>query len=120
MSDWIHATTETKRLLQKALDTFQDRGAIYRDNHQRLGALMDALFPQGVILKSADDHERFALISLLLVKLSRYAVEWNNGGHQDSIHDIIVYAAMLEARTNANRTEHGSCIDRRSTITAAK
>ena len=107
MSDWLSATAETKRVLQKALDTFHDRGSVYRDNHQRLGATIAALFPDGIEIKSADDHERFALIVLLLVKLTRYAVEWTNGGHRDSIHDCIVYAAMLEARTDDRGTEHG-------------
>jgi hypothetical protein len=90
-----------------ALNTFMERGAIYRDNHQRVGAALAALFPDGIEVSSADDHERLALITLIMVKLTRYATEWNNGGHKDSIHDCIVYSAMLEARTADNQRQHG-------------
>jgi hypothetical protein len=33
---------------------------------------------------------------LIIVKLTRYVINWNQGGHQDSIHDAMVYCAMLE------------------------
>jgi len=99
MTEWAEMTASTQAALQNAVDTFAARGSIYRDNHQRAGATLAALFPQGVTINSQDDHERFALMMLLIVKLTRYAVEWGNGGHKDSIHDTMVYAAMLEART---------------------
>jgi hypothetical protein len=120
MSDWAVVTQKTINALQRALETFDQRGSVYRDNHQRLGALLAALFPNGIEVTSPDEHERLALLSLIAIKLSRYAVEWNNGGHRDSIHDIIVYAAMLEARTAADRTGHGLCVDKRPSIPSAK
>jgi hypothetical protein len=86
-------------LLEAAAKTYRERNAVYGDNHDRLGAMLAASFPRGLKLESTHDHERFALFSLILVKLSRYAVAWENGGHKDSIHDVIVYAAMLEERT---------------------
>ncbi len=32
-----------------------------------------------------------------VAKMSRYAANWNAGGHADSLRDIAVYAAMLES-----------------------
>lgn len=99
MTDWAKMTTDTQAALQAAADTFKARGAVYRDNHQRTGEVLAALFPGGITIRSPDDHERLALLMLIIVKLTRYTVEWDNGGHKDSIHDTMVYAAMLHART---------------------
>jgi hypothetical protein len=99
MTEWTKMTKDTTLILREAAKTFAERGGVYRDNHQRVGAVMLALFPEGINVLSADDHEKISLINLIVIKLTRYAVEIENGGHKDSAHDLIVYAAMLEART---------------------
>jgi hypothetical protein len=81
--------------LEKAAKTFRERRPIYKDNYLRVGKALDALFPEGVVLKTEHDHIRYHLFSWIVGKLSRYAVQWNNGGHPDSAHDLVVYAAML-------------------------
>src|SRR5215475_10305718 len=114
MSNYKKVTEETTASLRMALNTFMERGAVYRDNHQRVGAALAGLFPEGITIQTADDHERLALITLIVVKLTRYATEWNNGGHKDSIHDCIVYSAMLEARTADHHCQHGQRRDSES------
>lgn len=83
-------------ILQDASDTYAERNKVYGNNYERAGAALDALFPDGITLKSVRDHERYQIFSLILVKLSRYANNWEEGGHLDSIHDTAVYAAILE------------------------
>lgn len=95
----------TDEILQAAARTFKERAAVYRDNPVRYGNAMLALFPNGLQLNSAEDHHRFHLFALAVVKLTRYAVQWENG-HQDSVRDAAVYLAMLEA-CDANRNQHG-------------
>jgi hypothetical protein len=84
-------------ILQKAAQTFLERQKVYRDNATIYGETMHALFPQGITLTTADDHHRFHLFALAIVKLTRYVKQWNEGGHSDSTHDAAVYLAMLEA-----------------------
>lgn len=85
-------------VLADAASTFAARRAIYGDNWKRVGEMTKALFPNGVKLLSSDDHDRFHILSLIMVKLSRYAVSWDRGEmHKDSVHDAAVYCAMLEA-----------------------
>jgi hypothetical protein len=100
--------------LREAITMFENRGGVYRDNHERLANALVALFPDGIELTTAEDHARFALLSLVLVKLTRYAVQWPDA-HIDSIDDAIVYLAMLGARDayNRNNTEHGQRDDMR-------
>jgi len=85
----------TDQILSEAADTFRTRNANYKSNYLMVGQLMAALFPDGITLKTAHDHNRFHLFMLMMVKVSRYAIQWNNP-HQDSIRDACVYAAMVE------------------------
>lgn len=84
------------QLLREGAETFEQRNKVYGDNYTRVGKALAALLPGGVTLKTPDDHNRFQIFNLIVVKLSRYCVNWKDG-HQDSIHDAMVYCAMLEA-----------------------
>lgn len=84
-------------VLREAADTFEARHAVYGDNYKLVGAVMAALFPEGVELHTKDDHNRFHILMLEIVKLSRYVQNWDRGGHADSQLDLAVYAAMLNS-----------------------
>lgn len=85
-------------LLQEAIKTRENRSAVYgQAGHETFGAVMDVFFPEGLSLDTPDDHARYALVVMLVGKLCRYMNNYNEGGHKDSLKDIQVYAAMLEA-----------------------
>ena len=90
----MNATT-ADQILMGAAETFRTRGKVYKDNYKTVGAVMAALFPEGITLKTPKDHERFHIFMLGVVKMSRYVKNWDKG-HQDSVHDQTVYSAMLE------------------------
>lgn len=85
------------KILESAAETFRERNKVYGDNYKNVGQVMKGLFPDGVTLLTEEDHNRFHLLFLDVVKLTRYCNNWEKGGHQDSIHDSIVYGAMLES-----------------------
>lgn len=89
------APTSAADLLSEAADTFRERNAMYRSNWEDVGHILRSMFPEGITLTTACDHTRFHFIILMVVKLSRYANCWKTG-HQDSLRDTAVYAAMLE------------------------
>lgn len=82
-------------VLRQAGETFIKRNKVYGDNYKRAAAALQGLFPDGIELKTSVDQERYQIFNLIIVKLSRYAVQWERG-HRDSIHDTAVYAALLE------------------------
>lgn len=82
--------------LHALADLFAERNAVYKDNFRMVGKLMEAMFPEGITLKTADDHNKFHLFMLKIVKLSRYAINYEQG-HVDSSDDDIVYTAMVAA-----------------------
>lgn len=84
-------------LLSEAADIFRQRHKVYGDNYRKVGKVMADLFPRGVELVTEDDHNRFHLFMLQVVKLTRYTENWDRGGHKDSMDDLAVYAAMLNA-----------------------
>lgn len=82
-------------LLAKMADTYRERNAVYGDNWRNVGNVMMQLFPKGIELRDADAFNKWHLFELIVVKLTRFAN--SSLSHADSIHDIAVYAAMVEA-----------------------
>lgn len=84
-------------ILEMAAQTYKERNAVYGDNYKRVGKAMQALFPNGVVLNGEASFNRWHILELIVVKLSRYAVAMERGGsHQDSLRDMAVYSAILE------------------------
>lgn len=82
-------------MLRAAADTFEERNAVYKDNHVVVGEVMAALFPEGIVLRTPADFQHWHLFELMVVKLTRFAK--TDRCHTDSLRDISVYAAILES-----------------------
>jgi hypothetical protein len=82
-------------IFSNAAATYAERNKVYGDNYKRVGDVMVALFPKGIVLQTAEDFNRWHLFELKIVKMTRFA----NSGllHIDSIHDDMVYSAMVES-----------------------
>lgn len=91
----LKAETKPHDILAEMAQTFKERNAVYGDNYKMVADLMCTLHPNGFNQLSNQDHELGHLWSLLIVKLSRFAISGLT--HKDSIHDLAVYAAMIEA-----------------------
>lgn len=96
-------------ILQQAAKTYAERHKVYGDNWTKIGKVLAHLFPTGIDLQSPNDFTRFYFLVLIVAKLSRYVNNFDLGGHQDSVRDMCVYAAMLEAfdeeTGNGNRSK---------------
>lgn len=97
--------------LHSMADLFAERNAVYKDNFRMVGRMMKAMFPEGIKLVTEQDHNKFHLFMLAIVKLSRYANNYEEG-HMDSLDDAIVYlsmvAAMDDERGQAEDLSNGS------------
>lgn len=85
--------------LKKAIKVQEEREKVYGQNYVVHGDVMLALFPDGVNLKTKEEHRRFGVLTQIVGKLTRYANQFSNGGHRDSAKDMIVYSALLEKLT---------------------
>jgi hypothetical protein len=84
-------------ILESACKTHKEKGEEYGNTYLMHGEIMKALFPNGLNLESAEDFTRFGTLNMIISKLGRYTSNVKRGNtHIDSLHDIIVYAAMLE------------------------
>lgn len=88
-------------VLSHMAETFRERNANYADNYKQVGKIMAVLHgpqapvPATGLVGSEEQFNVWHLYELLVVKLTRFA---NSGlAHRDSIHDIAVYAAMIES-----------------------
>jgi hypothetical protein len=97
--DQFRASIEPKTvpdLLESAAATFRERNAIYGDNYKHFGTVLAGMFPNGLTIRGEQDFNRLGVFVQVVSKLTRYANNFEKGGHQDSIHDTQTYAAMLE------------------------
>lgn len=94
--------------LRRSADIFEARASVYKDNYRAVGRVVEALFPDGHTQSDQSDHNRWHLFELVIVKLTRYANNYDAGGHEDSIDDMIVYLSMLgqlDAELRADQPE---------------
>lgn len=103
----MNASETVPEMLREAAATYEARNALYGDNYKTFGRIMTALLPDGVSLASAADHSRFALFVQVVAKLSRYAANYDRGGHDDSLLDLSVYAQMLRELDKMPRGQRG-------------
>jgi len=94
-----HVPEELKRLG----DLYRQRNQTYGDDYLRHGSIMKAIFPSGMKLNTEDEFNRYAIFKFMIAKITRYAVNWEKGGHDDSLDDIAVYAQMLKEVDNIIR-----------------
>jgi hypothetical protein len=87
-------------ILRDAAKTFAERNKTYGDNYLHFGTVMSGLFPRGLPSpRTTEDWNRLGLLVQCVTKLTRYAQSLERGGHEDSAHDLSVYAAMLQSVT---------------------
>lgn len=85
--------------LQDSISTRTERNEKYKESHFggayiQFGHVMEALFPEGVSLKTADEINKYGCLSAIVSKTIRVANNFSEG-HEDSLRDLPVYAAML-------------------------
>lgn len=84
--------------LEHALEVLQKKVAEYGDAPDRIGHVLDALFPRGLRIEGSDQWAQMATFMNCVAKINRYAANMPKG-HKDSALDLINYAAMLRQRT---------------------
>ena len=87
------------KILTEAAATFKQRNEQYGDNYKNFGNVMIGIFPRGLHIETPDEWNRLWLFVQIISKATRYAANMERGGHEDSAHDLSVYAAMLQEMT---------------------
>lgn len=97
--------------LRAAADLFEARSKVYGANYWKCAHIMQTLFPEGMVLKTEEDYVRFQFLEHIVNKLTRYATNFKDGGHDDSSFDSIVYWAMQNAADEQFKKEETDAID---------
>lgn len=85
-----------KRMMREQGEVFEERAKQYGDNYKEIGAMLDALFPEGLSVDNPDDFNRLGVLIQMCSKLTRYTNAFRRGeGHDDSLADLAVYTTML-------------------------
>jgi hypothetical protein len=108
------------QLLGDMQETYADRGKVYGNSYIRAGKVLKALIPEGFKVETEQDFATMAVLGIMSHKMCRafntQAVRAKSIcepppehlnladlGHQDSIHDLAVYTAILEELYIRNR-----------------
>lgn len=89
-------------ILASGAETFKQRNAVYGDSYLTFGKAMSGMLPKGLTIKPGDvaGFQRLGAFMQIVNKCCRYATPLRTGGgHQDSAHDMMLYAALLEEVT---------------------
>lgn len=81
-------------IFREMATTFKERNKVYKNNYKVCAEILTALFPEGVPPEIAHS-DAFGLMYMIIGKLTRFTA--SGCGHVDSVHDIAVYAALIEA-----------------------
>lgn len=84
---------EVEQLMEAAIETFKERGREYGHTWDAVGKITHILYPGGIGLTNPKDFAKFHILQWMIGKLVRYA----NSDSIDSVHDIGVYAFILES-----------------------
>jgi hypothetical protein len=82
-------------LLREAAEVYESRNKEYGNCYKNFGEWTSKLFQKGIEVKTVDDFNRLGILIIMLSKISRYAENFKNGGHDDSLCDLSVYTNML-------------------------
>lgn len=97
-----------EQVLKEMLMTRRSKAAEYSgDTADKAGAIMAIIFPKGVYLSTPEEFECFSIFNQMIGKFIRFGA--TRMSHVDSVHDLGVYSAMLEAtiRTNMENNWEG-------------
>jgi hypothetical protein len=83
-------------ILEMGAATYRERNKTYGDSYKQFGHVMQALFPDGMHITTEEDWNRAGILVMIIGKITRMSPSLFRQPHIDSIHDIMVYAAMLE------------------------
>lgn len=82
--------------LRSAAHIYEERNKTYGNNYKEFGHWVSQLFLAGLSVSTAEDFNRLGVLIQMLSKISRYAENWDKGGHDDSLDDLVVYTMMLK------------------------
>lgn len=80
--------------LEAGATTYRKRNLSYGDSYHRFGQIMTVLFPNPLIIAGVKNWNRLGVLSMMVTKLVRYTKDFSEP-HEDSMHDLMVYASML-------------------------
>ena len=88
--------------LASAADMFESKNKEYGNAYKKHGAVINSFFPDGLNLSNESDFIRYQIFESIVAKLNRYAQNFKDGGHEDSLIDASVFCAMLQELDDEN------------------
>ena len=98
-------------ILRDLAKLFEEKNKEHGDSFLIVGKLLELCFPNGITLKTAQDHNKYAGLVQVMYKVKRITTSLFSQEHLkfeswlDSPHDLAVYSAMLAYIMNLELSE---------------
>lgn len=113
----IHTPT-VPDILEDMAGTYRTRNLIYKDNFNKVGSILfllhgpDSSAPMANFQDTVERQTLFDLYRMIIGKLTRFAESGLT--HVDSIHDLAVYAAMVESLVHKAASDAAALVELQS------
>jgi hypothetical protein len=77
------------------LEIFKERDSQYGESYNKVGSIMQILFPNGISIYTKEQHQQFDLLKQVVGKLSRFSHKFPQETHRDSLIDAANYTNLL-------------------------
>lgn len=85
------------RVLDDAAELAESKFAQYGNVYDQVGEMMTIMYPNGMQISNSKQATLYSVITWILCKLCRYATSKSPAAQEDSLKDLVVYAAMAYA-----------------------
>lgn len=87
----------TSNVIDEQFQILKERNSQYGESYNKVGAILQILFPDGIEIKTKEQHQQFDLLKQAIGKLTRFSHQFPNEIHRDSLMDAVNYINLLLA-----------------------
>jgi hypothetical protein len=100
----IKSIIEIANSIQKEqIEILTERDSQYGQAYNKVGSIMQILFPNGITIDTTEQHQQFDLLKQVIGKLARFSHQFPSGIHRDSLIDAGNYITLLLANVEQQK-----------------
>jgi hypothetical protein len=100
----IKTIIEIANSIQKEqIEILTERDSQYGQAYNKVGSIMQILFPYGITIYTTEQHQQFDLLKQVIGKLARFSHQFPRGIHRDSLIDAGNYINLMLANVEQKK-----------------
>lgn len=93
-------------IIDEQFQILKERDSQYGASYNKVGAILQILFPDGIEIQTKEQHQQFDLLKQVIGKLARLSHKFPTEIHRDSLIDAGNYINLLLAVIEQQKQAH--------------